>query len=120
MQGRFHAYEGYSSALCTMPIRVFKLFGVEKIILTCAAGSVNESFKVGDIMVIKDHISIPLLALQHPLVGHNDEKFGPRFTPANRLYNKHFRKIFSDIAKELNIDIREGEHTQGRTGSDEK
>ncbi len=61
-------------------------------------------------MVIKDHISIPLLALQHPLVGHNDEKFGPRFTPANRLYSKTFREIFSNVAKQLNIDIKEGIH----------
>jgi purine-nucleoside phosphorylase len=108
MQGRFHAYEGYANALCTLPIRVFRLFGVEKIILTCAAGSVNESYNVGDIMIIKDHMSIPLWALQHPLVGHNDEKFGPRFTPANRLYNKRFREIFSNVAKDLNIDIKEG------------
>ncbi len=60
MQGRFHAYEGYSNALCTMPMKVFKLLGIEAVILTCAAGGINRSFEVGDIMMIKDHIA-PLL-----------------------------------------------------------
>lgn len=60
MQGRFHAYEGYSNALCTMPMKVFKLLGVEVVVLTCAAGGLNRGFKAGDIMLIKDHIA-PLL-----------------------------------------------------------
>jgi purine-nucleoside phosphorylase len=81
MQGRFHAYEGYSTALCTMPMKVFKLMGIETVILTCAAGGINTSFEVGDIMVIKDHIAPLLWTLQNPLVGHNDERFGPRFPP---------------------------------------
>lgn len=60
MQGRFHAYEGYSNALCTLPMKVFKLLGVDTVILTCAAGGINQTFEVGDIMLIKDHIA-PLL-----------------------------------------------------------
>lgn len=60
MQGRFHAYEGYSNALCTMPMKVFKMLGVEVVVLTCAAGGLNRGYKAGDIMIIKDHIA-PLL-----------------------------------------------------------
>ena len=61
---------GYSLALCTLPIKVFKLLGVEMIIITNAAGGINQTFKVGDLMVIKDHMSFPLLSLSHPLIGN--------------------------------------------------
>jgi len=108
MQGRFHAYEGYSNALCTMPIKVFKLMGIESVILTCAAGGINTSFEVGDIMVIKDHIAPLLWTLQNPLVGHNDERFGPRFPPTNRIYTKAYRDIFKKIALDLNESIKDG------------
>ncbi len=108
MQGRFHAYEGYSNALCTMPMKVFKLLGVESVILTCAAGGINESFEVGDIMLIKDHIAPLLWTLQNPLVGQNDERFGPRFPAANRIYTKSYRDVFAKIAEEKKIDIKHG------------
>jgi purine-nucleoside phosphorylase len=108
MQGRFHAYEGYSNALCTMPMKVFKLLGIETVILTCAAGGINRSFEVGDIMMIKDHIAPLLWTLQNPLVGHNDERFGPRFPAINRTYTKAYREIFAQIAKEKEIEIKEG------------
>lgn len=108
MQGRFHAYEGYSNALCTMPMKVFKLLGVETVILTCAAGGINQNFEVGDIMLIKDHIAPLLWTLQNPLVGHNDERFGPRFPSANRIYTKKLRDIFHKCAKEKDIVIKEG------------
>ncbi|KTG03768.1 hypothetical protein cypCar_00043564 [Cyprinus carpio] len=74
MQGRFHLYEGYPIQKTTMPIRVFKLMGVETVILTNAAGGLNPDFTVGDIMVIKDHINIPGFAGNNPLVGANDER----------------------------------------------
>lgn len=108
MQGRFHAYEGYSNALCTMPMKVFKLMGVQTVILTCAAGGINENFDVGDIMLIKDHIAPLLWTLQNPLVGHNDERFGPRFPAANRIYTKSFRDIFQKISADQKIDIKNG------------
>lgn len=108
MQGRFHAYEGYATAICTLPMKVFKLLGVKTLILTCAAGGLNESFKVGDVMVIKDHLALPIWTLQHPLVGENDERFGPRFPPANRLYKKYLRDIFKQVANGLNIELKEG------------
>lgn len=108
MQGRFHAYEGYSNSLCTMPMKVFKLLGIESCLLTCAAGGINESYDVGDIMVIKDHIAPLLWTLQNPLVGHNDERFGPRFPAANRIYTRDYRNIFSQIAEEKDILIKSG------------
>jgi len=108
MQGRFHAYEGYSNALCTMPMKVFKLLGVQTVILTCAAGGINRSFEVGDIMLIKDHIAPLLWTLQNPLVGHNDERFGPRFPAVNRIYTKELRDIFYKIAGDQNLHIKDG------------
>lgn len=108
MQGRFHAYEGYSNALCTLPMKVFKVLGVESVILTCAAGGINQSFEVGDIMLIKDHIAPLLWTLQNPLVGHNDDRFGPRFPAVNKIYTRPFRELFRTIAKEMNLELREG------------
>ena len=69
MQGRFHHYEGYSMSTCGMPVRVMKLIGVESLIITNVAGSINPSFKVGDIMIIKDHVNFPGFAGKHPLNG---------------------------------------------------
>lgn len=111
MQGRFHTYEGYSVSLCTMPMKVFKLLGVESVIITCAAGGINRDFKIGDIMMIKDHISPPLWALQNPLVGHNDERFGPRFPAANKIYTKKLRDLFQQVADENNTNIKTGIHS---------
>jgi purine-nucleoside phosphorylase len=111
MQGRFHAYEGYSNALCTMPMKLFKLIGVEAVVLTCAAGGINQSFEVGDIMLIKDHIGPILWTLQNPLVGTNDERFGPRFPPANRLYTKALRDLFLKVASDQNIEVKTGVYT---------
>lgn len=108
MQGRFHAYEGYSNAVCTLPMKVFKLMNVKTVILTCAAGGINRSYNLGDIMMIKDHIALPAWTLQHPLVGENDERFGPRFPAANKLYTRRLRDLFRQTSKELNIDIQEG------------
>jgi purine-nucleoside phosphorylase len=111
MQGRFHTYEGYSTALCTMPMKLFKLLGVDSVVITCAAGGINRSFEVGDIMVIKDHISPLLWTLQNPLVGHNDERFGPRFPATNRIYTKKYREIFQNVADRKNIQIKTGVHS---------
>lgn len=108
MQGRFHAYEGYSNALCTMPMKVFKLLGVETVVLTCAAGGINQSLKVGDIMLIKDHIAPLLWTLQNPLVGHNDDRFGPRFPAVNKIYTKEYRNLCRKIAEDKSLKIAEG------------
>jgi len=111
MQGRFHTYEGYSVSLCTMPMKMFKLMGLKSVILTCAAGGINSEYIVGDIMVIKDHVAPMLWTLQNPLVGHNDERFGPRFPAANKIYTKAHRDLFCKVAEENNIPIRVGVHS---------
>ena len=108
MQGRFHPFEGYSMALCTLPIKIFKLLGCKMVVLTNAAGGLNRVLNVGDIMLIKDHMSLPLLSLKNPLIGVNDDRFGPRFVPINKLYTKSLRDLFKECSKELNISIHEG------------
>ncbi|KAL7977637.1 hypothetical protein Chor_009586, partial [Crotalus horridus] len=74
MQGRFHMYEGYPLWKVTFPVRIFHLIGVETLIVTNAAGGLNPAFKVGDIMVIRDHINMPGFSGQNPLIGPNDER----------------------------------------------
>ncbi|XP_052404125.1 purine nucleoside phosphorylase 5b [Carassius gibelio] len=101
MQGRFHLYEGYPIQKTTMPIRVFKLMGVETVILTNAAGGLNPDFTVGDIMVIKDHINIPGFAGNNPLVGANDERFGQRFPCMSEAYDRGLQQMVHAIAAEL-------------------
>ncbi|CAF0809643.1 unnamed protein product [Brachionus calyciflorus] len=108
MQGRFHPFEGYSMSLCTLPIKIFKLLGCKMVILTNAAGGLNRVLNVGDVMLIKDHMSFPLLSLKNPLIGVNDERFGPRFVPINKLYTKSLRELFKVCSHELNIPIHEG------------
>jgi len=110
MQGRFHAYEGYPLWKCAMPVRVMKLMGIEKLIVTNAAGGLNPNFNVGDIMIIRDHINMQGFAGDSPLRGRNDERFGPRFPSLNNAYDKQFRGIAKTTAKELDIDsvVKEG------------
>ncbi|XP_057188972.1 purine nucleoside phosphorylase 5b [Triplophysa rosa] len=101
MQGRFHLYEGHPIQKTTMPIRVLKLMGVETMILTNAAGGLNQDFKVGDVMVIKDHINIPGFAGNNPLVGANDDRFGVRFPCMSDAYDRDLQKLARDVAAEL-------------------
>ena len=93
MQGRFHLYEGYAADACAFPIRVMKLFGVERLVLTNAAGGLNQSYKLGDFMIIKDHLNIPALCGLSPLVGKNDPQWGPRFPNMHNCYDNELRKI---------------------------
>eukprot|EP00095_Tigriopus_kingsejongensis_P011779 maker-scaffold119_size336447-snap-gene-1.15 protein:Tk11779 transcript:maker-scaffold119_size336447-snap-gene-1.15-mRNA-1 annotation:"purine nucleoside phosphorylase" len=103
MQGRFHAYEGYSLSKVAMPVRVMKLCGIEKLIVTNAAGGLNPMFKVGDIMIIKDHINIPGFTGLHPLKGPNDPRFGNRFFAVNDCYVKRLRDLAEDVCREQDI-----------------
>ncbi|KAJ8713462.1 hypothetical protein PYW07_013832 [Mythimna separata] len=113
MQGRFHYYEGYPLWKCCLPVRVMKLIGIKTLIATNAAGGLNPSYKIGDIMIVKDHINMMGFAGNNPLHGPNDERFGPRFPPMSKAYNYEYRKVAREIAKELNIDniVREGVYT---------
>lgn len=110
MQGRFHFYEGYSLSKCCMPIRVMKLVGITHLIVTNAAGSVNEKYNVGDLMIIKDQINLLGLAGCSPLRGPNENIFGPRFLPMNKAYDAQLRKHAMHIANELHIadEVHEG------------
>ncbi|XP_075685084.1 purine nucleoside phosphorylase isoform X2 [Rhinoderma darwinii] len=110
MQGRFHSYEGYPLWKVTFPIRVFHLIGVKTLIVTNAAGGLNKDYKVGDIMIIIDHINMPGFASQNPLIGPNEDRFGPRFPPMSDAYDKELRKLILAAGEELNLSekMREG------------
>lgn len=105
MQGRFHYYEGYTYDKVTFPIRVLKLLGVTKLIVTNAAGAVNENFVPGDLMAITDHINF---SGNNPLIGKNIDEFGPRFPDMSNGYNKEFINLALNVSKSLNIDLKTG------------
>jgi len=96
LQGRFHFYEGHSIQKTALPVRVMARLGIKALIVTNAAGGINRSFSEGDIMIIKDHIGIPTMAGNNPLIGLNDERFGPRFPSMTDVYDKEYRnKVFA-------------------------
>lgn len=101
MKGRFHSYEGYVPQRCTLPVRVFRLLGVRQLIVTNAAGSVNPTFKVGDLMIIDDHLNLPGWAGFGPLIGPNDERFGPRFPSMHAAYDAKLRSLVKGAVDEL-------------------
>ena len=105
MQGRFHFYEGYAMEKVTFPVRVMKELGVEMLIVTNAAGGVNESFSAGDLMIITDHINN---MGTNPLIGPNDSELGVRFPDMSEAYSKELRTIAKEIAESLGIKVREG------------
>ena len=105
MQGRFHFYEGWEMDEVTFPVRVMKYLGIEKIIVSNASGGVNPNFKVGDIMIITDHIN---MMPEHPLRGKNDDRFGPRFLDMHEPYDLKMIDTMRTIAKEKNIQVQNG------------
>lgn len=105
MQGRFHYYEGYSMKEVTFPVRVMKYLGVSKLIVSNASGGVNSNYKVGSIVLIKDHIN---MMPEHPLRGKNDERFGPRFVNMSEPYSKNMIAKVKEIASDLNIEVHDG------------
>ena len=105
MQGRFHFYEGYSMKEVTFPVRVMKFLGIEKVIVSNASGGVNPNYKVGSIVIIKDHIN---MMPEHPLRGKNDERFGPRFVNMSEPYSKKMIVKAKELAKNLNIEVQDG------------
>lgn len=113
MQGRFHYYEGYQLSTCVMPVRLMKLLGVTHLIASNAAGAVNHSFKVGDIMLQIDHVNIMGLAGIGPLIGYNDPRWGPRFFAMTKAYDPDILEGIKGICKKLDMEdsFREGVYT---------
>ncbi len=105
MQGRFHFYEGYEMDQVVFPIQTMHMLGIEKLILTNAAGCVNKAWKPGTLMLINDHIK---LAPECPLRGHNEDKLGLRFFDMSRAYNPELLKLAREKATELKVNFTEG------------
>ena len=107
-QGRAHFYEGYSMQEITFPIRVMHLLGIKSLILTNAAGGVDPSYNVGDLMIIHDHINFPGLAGNNPLRGTNDDTIGPRFVGMAQAYDTELRQSAKRVANQHDIPLHEG------------
>ena len=104
MQGRFHGYEGYPMSLVTMPVRVMKLLGIDYLFVSNAAGGTNPDFRVGDLMIIRDHINLH----PNPLIGPNFEEMGPRFPDMTCAYDQELIARAEKLADELGIQVRKG------------
>ena len=105
MQGRFHYYEGYDMKQVTFPVRVMKALGIETLFVSNAAGGMNKEFKVGDIMIITDHIN---LFPENPLHGKNDNRLGPRFPAMTEAYNHELIRLADEVAQEKGIRVMHG------------
>lgn len=112
MQGRFHYYEGYSLEMVTFPVRVMKALGIYSVIVTNAAGGLNLDFTPGELMLITDQINFTGV---NPLIGPNDNEMGVRFTDMSQAYDKEYQEIVRNVAKEMNLDLKEGVY-MGFTG----
>ena len=109
MQGRVHYYEGYAMTDVVLPIRVMRLLGAEKLLITNASGGINESFDVGDFMLITGQIS---LFVPSPLIGPNINEFGPRFPDMSNIYCEPMCALVRDAAAKNGINLREGTYVQ--------
>jgi purine-nucleoside phosphorylase len=105
MQGRVHLYEGYSAQEVAFPMRVFGRMGIRAVILTNAAGGVSLEYKQGALVIITDHIN---LQAQNPLIGPNDERFGPRFPDMTQAYWKPYREVAQQAASRLGKTVYQG------------
>lgn len=112
LEGRFHFYEGYSPEQVSFPVRVLKLLGVQNLILSNAAGGVNPAYEVGDLMIIKDHISFFTI---NPLIGKNETELGTRFPDMSEPYSQDFIDKAKAIAANHQIKVHEGVYV-GVTG----
>ncbi|MBS4455983.1 purine-nucleoside phosphorylase [Tuanshanicoccus lijuaniae] len=108
LQGRFHFYEGYDLQTVTYPVRIFKELDVQTVIVTNAAGGVNENFTPGDLMIITDHLN---LTGENPLIGANIEAHGPRFVDMTETYSKRGQQILKEVATDIDLHLQEGVYT---------
>lgn len=109
MQGRFHYYEGYPMDKVTLPVRVMVRLGIKALFVSNAAGGVNFGFRVGDLMIIKDHIN----KLPNPLIGPNLDEFGPRFPDMTRPYDPKLIALAEEIGREKGIELKKGVYLAG-------
>jgi len=107
-QGRAHYYEGYTMQQVTFPIRVMKALGVETVILTNAAGGINQNYRVGDVMMLNDHINFVGMVGNNPLMGPNDDALGERFVGMSHTYDRGLRETARRVAQEAGVTLREG------------
>ena len=112
MQGRFHFYEGYSMSEVVFPVRVMKLLGIKKLLVSNASGGVNPNFEIGDIMIISDHIN---LFPTNPLIGQNINELGPRFPDMSEAYDHNLIQKAESIANQVGINLVKGVYA-GLTG----
>ncbi len=108
MRARVHYYEGYTMQQVTLPIRAMRALGVSTLIVTNAAGGINKAYRVGDLMLISDHINLVGMAGLNPLRGPNDDSLGPRFPDMSDAYDPSMRSKTRAVAKELKVELREG------------
>ena len=104
MQGRFHYYEGYTPQEVVFPIRVMKLLGIKYLFVSNASGGVNREYKVGDLMVITDHINL----IPNPLIGHNIDQLGSRFIDMSNVYNVTLIEKAKEISTRDGIKLQYG------------
>jgi len=103
LRGRFHSYEGHDMQTVVLAVRVFAKMGIKSLIVTNAAGGLRADFNIGDIMIISDHIGLPLLAGKGPLIGPNDDSLGPRFPPMSDAYSLRLRHIAIKASQDLGM-----------------
>lgn len=109
MKGRVHYYEGYSVSDVVLPVRLMYLMGVRTLLLTNAAGGIGDGMKAGDFMMLTDHIAC---FVPNPLIGPNEEEFGPRFPDMSEIYDRSLQELIRSVAKENGIALKEGVYAQ--------
>ena len=105
MDGRFHVYEGHSLDLITLPVRLMRMLGIEMLILTNASGGLNPEFQTGDIVMLTDHLNF---MGTNPLIGPNDDRFGPRFPDISETYTSTYRELAANVARDAGVTLRQG------------
>lgn len=108
MQGRFHLYEGYTPDQVVLPLRALRILGAETLIVTNAAGGLDSNQHAGDLMLVRDHIGLPMMAGRNPLAGRNDERLGPRFPAMTSAYDAGLASLARDVAAARHIALHEG------------
>ncbi len=104
MQGRFHFYEGYNMQEVTLPVRIMHVMGVQKLIVSNASGGVNPEFKIGDLMILSDHINL----IPNPLIGPNLNTLGTRFPDMSDAYDSELIRTAEEIGQKNNIALQKG------------